>query len=157
VTLSNDGHGDRPQKRASTKMFATFKMIGLASALSAGVVTAYDLPQLRDNAAPAGKTFYDRVLPSEEIQAPVRLAYAASLPETTGSVKEVRQDGKGDQLKSLDTTCSSQTWPNISRDCLVAESGATIRKPVRTVTIEKREGANTSVLVRVPATGVASR
>jgi len=71
VTLSNDGHGDRPQKRASTKMFATFKMIGLASALSAGVVTAYDLPQLRDNAAPAGKTFYDRVLPSEEIQAPV--------------------------------------------------------------------------------------
>jgi hypothetical protein len=152
VTLSNDGHGDRPQKRASTKMFATFKMIGLASALSAGVVTAYDLPQLRDNAAPAGKTFYDRVLPSEEIQAPVRLAYAAS-----GSVKEVRQDGKGDQLKSLDATCSSQTWPNISRDCLVAENGATIRKPARTVTIEKREGANTSVLVRVPATGVASR
>ena len=157
MTLSNDGHGDRPQKRASTKMFATFKMIGLASALSAGFVTAYDLPQLRDNAAPAGKTFYDRVLPSEEIQAPVRLAYAASLPETTGSVKEVRQDGKGDQLKSLDPTCSSQTWPNISRDCLVAENGATIRKPARTVTIEKREGANTSVLVRVPATGVASR
>jgi hypothetical protein len=90
-------------------MFATFKMIGLASALSAGVVTAYDLPQLRDNAAPAGKTFYDRVLPSEEIQAPVRLAYAASLPETTGSVKEVRQDGKGDQLKSMDPTCSNQT------------------------------------------------
>ena len=125
MTLSNDGHGDRPQKRASTKMFATFKMIGLASALSAGVVTAYDLPQLRDTAAPAGKTFYDRVLPSEEIQAPVTLAYAASLPETTGSVKEVRQDGKGDQLKSLDPTCSSQTWPNISRDCLVAENGAT--------------------------------
>ena len=157
MTLSNDGHGDRPQKRASTKMFATFKMIGLASALSAGVVTAYDLPQLRDNAAPAGKTFYDRVLPSEEIQAPVTLAYAASLPETTGSEKEVRQDGKGDQLKSLDATCSNQTWPNISRDCLVAENGATIRKPARTVTIEKREGANTSVLVRVPATGVASR
>lgn len=157
MTLSNDGHGDRPQKRASTKMFATFKMIGLASALSAGVVTAYDLPQLRDNAAPAGKTFYDRVLPSEEIQAPVIVAYAASLPETTGSVKEVRQDGKGDQLKSLDPTCSSQTWPNISRDCLVAENGATIRKPARTVTIEKREGANTSVLVRKPVTGVASR
>ena len=99
MTLSNDGHGDRPQKRASTKMFATFKMIGLASALSAGVVTAYDLPQLRDTVAPAGKTFYDRVLPSEEIQAPVTLAYAASLPETTGSVKEVRQDGKGDDDK----------------------------------------------------------
>jgi hypothetical protein len=98
-------------------MIATFKMIGIASALSAGVVTAYDLPQLRDTAAPAGKTFYDRVLPSDEIEAPRTVAYAVASPETTGSVKEVRQDGKGDQLKS--PTCASQTWPNISRDCLV--------------------------------------
>jgi hypothetical protein len=136
-------------------MIATFKMIGIASALSAGVVTAYDLPQLRDTAAPAGKTFYDRVLPSDEIEAPRTVAYAVASPETTGSVKEVRQDGKGDQLKS--PTCASQTWPNISRDCLVAETGTPVRAPARTITIEKREGANTSVLVRVPSTGVASR
>ena len=140
------------------KMIATFKMIGLASALSAGVVTAYDLP--RQNAEPAGKTFYDRILPSDEIEAP-KTVVALSIPETTGSVQASAQPGKGDrlgdQLKGQDPACSAQTWPNISRDCLVAEDGTPIRKPVRTITIEKREGANTSILVRVPTTGVASR
>jgi hypothetical protein len=136
-------------------MFATFKMIGLASALSAGVVTAYDLP--RPSAAPVGKTFYDRVQPSDEIEAPKTVAYAISIPETTGSVRTVKTEGKGDQLRSADPTCATQTWPNISQDCLVAENGTPVRKPVRTITIEKREGASTSTLVRVPATGVASR
>lgn len=137
-------------------MIASFKMIGLASALSAGVVTAYDLP--RPSAEPAGKTFYDRILPSDEIEAPKRVAYALSIPETTGSVKAAAQPGKGDQLKVQDPACSAQTWPNISRDCLVAEDGTPLRKPARTITIETREGANTSTLVRVPSsTGVASR
>ncbi|HEX8165377.1 MAG TPA: hypothetical protein VF601_06255 [Beijerinckiaceae bacterium] len=135
-------------------MIASFKMIGLVSALSAGVVTAYDLPA--PSAAPAGKTFYDRVLPSDEIEAPKTVAYALSIPETTGSVKAAAQSGKGDQLRT-DPACSAQTWPNISRECLVAEDGTPIRKPARTITIEKREGANTSTLVRVPSTGVASR
>ena len=138
------------------KMFATFKMIGLASALSAGVVTAYDLPQMRDTAAPAGKTYYDRVLPSDPIEGSRTITVAAAMPETTGSVKVATQPGKGDQLRT-DPTCASQTWPNISRDCLVAENGTPVRKAARTITIEKREGANTSTLVRVPATGIASR
>ena len=133
-------------------MIASFKMIGLASALSAGVVTAYDLP--RQSAEPAGKTYYDRILPSDEIEAP-KTVVALSVPETTGSVKASAEPGKGDRL--ADPSCAAQTWPNISRDCLVAENGTPIRKPVRTITIEKREGANTSTLVRVPATGVASR
>ena len=141
------------------KMIASFKMIGLVSALSAGVVTAYDLP--RPSAEPSGKTFYDRILPSDETEAPKRVAYALSIPETTGSVKAAVQPGKGDrlgdQLKVQNPACSAQTWPNISRDCLVAENGTPIRKATRTITIEKREGANTSTLVRVPATGVASR
>ena len=138
-------------------MIASFKMIGLASALSAGVVTAYDLP--RQSPEPAGKTFYDRILPSDEIEAP-KTVVALSIPETTGSVQASAQPGKGDRLGDqlkVDPACSAQTWPNISRDCLVAENGTPIRKPARTITIEKREGANTSTLVRVPATGVASR
>ena len=139
-------------------MIASFKMIGLASALSAGVVTAYDLP--RPSAEPAGKTFYDRILPSDEIEAP-KTVVALSIPETTGSVQASAQPGKGDrlgdQLKGQDPACSAQTWPNISRDCLVAENGTPIRKATRTITIEKREGANTSTLVRVPSAGVASR
>jgi hypothetical protein len=140
-------------------MIATFKMIGLASALSAGVVTAYDLP--RQSPEPAGKTFYDRVLPSDPIEGQRSVTVALTMPETTGSVtvteaSAAAQSDKGDQLRS-NPTCAAQTWPNISRDCLVAENGTPVRTPTRTITIEKRDGANTSTLVRVPATGVASR
>jgi hypothetical protein len=132
-------------------MLATFKMIGLAAALSAGAVTAYDLPEARDAAAPA-KTYYDRVLPSDPIEAPKATTVALVMLEHTGSVK---QEGKGDQLRATDPSCTSQTWPNISRDCLVSENGAPVRKPARTITIEKRDSANSSTLVRVPA--VATR
>jgi hypothetical protein len=138
------------------KMIASFKIISLASALSAGIVTAYDLPQVRDSAAPMGKTYYDRVLPSEPVEGSRAVTVAATMPETTGSVAGATQSGKSDQLRT-DPTCASQTWPNISRDCLVAENGTPVRKAARTITIEKREGANTSILVRVPTTGVASR
>jgi hypothetical protein len=129
-------------------MLATFKTIGLVSALTAGVVTAYDLPQARDAAQPAGKTFYDRVLPSEPVDAPRATTVALTIPEHTGSVK---QDGKGDALRGADTGCAAQTWPNISRDCVVSENGAPVRKPIRTITIEKRDSANSSTLVRLPA------
>jgi hypothetical protein len=125
-------------------------MIGLAAELSAGVVTAYDLPQARDAAAPTGKTYYDRVLPSDAIEAPKATTVALVMPEHTGSVK---QAGKGDAIAAAGPTCAAQTWPHISRDCVVAENGAPVRKPVRTITIEKRESVNTSTLVRLPASG----
>ena len=133
-------------------MLATFKVIGLTAALSAGVVTAYDLPEARDAAAP-GKTYYDRVLPSDPIEGPKATTVALTMPEHTGSVK---QDGKADQLRNSDPSCASQTWPNIARECLISENGAPVRKPVRTITIEKRESANSAILVRVPA-AVATR
>ena len=134
-------------------MIGTFKVIGLAAALSAGVVTAYDLPEARDTAAP-GKTYYDRILPSDPIEAPKAMTVALTMPEHTGSVK---QEGKTDQLRNGDPSCANQTWPNIARECLLAENGTPVRKPVRTITIEKRDAANSSTLVRVPAPSVATR
>jgi hypothetical protein len=134
-------------------MIGTFKVIGLAAALSASVVTAYDLPEARDAAAP-GKTYYDRVLPSDPVDAPRATTIALVVPETTGSVK---QDGKGGQLRAVDPSCANQTWPNIARECLVSENGTPIRKPARTITIERRDSANSSTLVRVPAPSVATR
>ena len=133
-------------------MFGTFKMITVTAALAAGVVTAYDMPQVRAGGETATKTYYDRVLPSEAT--PAKLVHAVSVPEQTGSLKS---DVKADSLRSLDPACAAQAWPNISRECLVAENGAQARKPVRTITIEKREGQNTSVLVRVPSAEIASR
>jgi hypothetical protein len=134
-------------------MFATIKMIGLTAALSAGAVTAFDMPQAQDAAAP-GKTYYDRVLPSDPIESPKAIVIALAQPEHTGSVK---QEGKADQLSAPAPACAHQTWPNIAKDCLVAENGTPIRKAARTITIEKRDSANSSTLVRVPAPSVATR
>lgn len=135
-------------------MIEGLKLIGVVAALSAGVVTAYDLPQARDAAAPVGKAFHDRILPSEPIAAPKATQVVLANPEHTGSVK---QEGKADRLVGA-AGCAAETWPNISRGCLVAENGGTpLRKPVRTITLERRDGANVSTLVRVPATGVATR
>jgi hypothetical protein len=39
----------------------------------------------------------------------------------------------------------------------MSASGTTARKPVRTITIEERQGPNTSALVRLPLTDVAAR
>jgi hypothetical protein len=133
-------------------MFGTFKMITVTAALAAGVVTAYDMPQVRAGGETATQTYYDRVLPSEAT--PTKLVYGASVPEQTGSLKS---DVKADSLRTLDPACATQAWPNISRECLVAENGGQVRKPARTITIEKREGQNTSVLVRVPSAEIASR
>jgi hypothetical protein len=131
-------------------MFGTFKIIAVTAALSAGVVTAYDHPQLRGEGQPGSKTFYDRVPPSES--APMaRLAPFVVPGEADG-----RMGAKGDALTAGAKSCAAQAWPNISPDCLVAESGATLRASVRTITIEQREGTNTSVLVRMPAE-IASR
>jgi hypothetical protein len=134
-------------------MLASFKVIGLTAALSAGVATAYDLPEARDAATP-GKTYYDRVLPSDPVDAPKATTVALSVPEHTSSVK---QGGKGDQLRGADPSCAAQTWPNISGNCLVSENGAPVRKPARTITIERLDSANSSMLVRVPASNVATR
>jgi hypothetical protein len=134
-------------------MFGTFKIISITAALAAGVVTAYDMPQVRAGSETAGKTYYDRILPSEPATA-TKVAYAVAMPEHTGSIKS---DVKADSLRTLDPNCASQAWPNISRECLVAETGTPVRKAARTITIEKREGANTSILVRVPSAEIASR
>jgi hypothetical protein len=134
-------------------MFGTFKMITVTAALAAGVVTAYDMPQVRAGGETAGKIYYDRVLPSEPASG-AKLVYAVAVPEHTGSIKS---DAKADSLRTSDASCAGQAWPNISRECLVAENGAQVRKPARTITIEKREGVNSSVLMRVPAAEIASR
>ena len=132
-------------------MFGTFKMITVTAALAAGVVTAYDMPQVRAGGETQTKTYYDRVLPSEPT--PAKHARVAD-PDQTGSIKS---GVKADVLRAADPACATQAWPNISRECLAAENGGQLRKPARTITIEKREGQNTSVLVRVPAAEIATR
>ena len=55
-----------------------------------------------------------------------------------------------ERLPTTGAGCLSQAWPHIPAECLSPVGEARAPRPVRTITIETREGANTSVLVRVP-------
>jgi hypothetical protein len=136
-------------------MFPTLKIIGLSAVLSAGIVTAYELPQARD-AAPSPK-HADRILPTLAEPGSKTAAYHAAVSQ---DVAREGTDGarKGDLLRArIADGCTGQAWPNISPECVMSASGTTARKPVRTITIEERQGPNTSALVRLPLTDVAAR
>ena len=111
-------------------MFGMIKIAGLSAVLSAGLVSAY-------NPAPAadGKLYQDRVAQSEEVVAPL-VRTAAYSPDERG--------------RGASAGCSAQAWPNIAPECLRGTEGAPVRA-VRTITIERRDGENTSTLVRLPA------
>ena len=134
-------------------MVPSLKLIGITAAVAAGLVTAYDQSQVRAGTETRTKTYYDRVLPSDSV-ATTKLVYAVPAPDETGSL---RSDVKSDSLRGAAPNCAVQAWPHIARECLVAENGAILRKAARTITIEQRQGANASVLVRVPSAEVASR
>jgi hypothetical protein len=134
-------------------MFGLVKMSVLSAVLSLGVVTAFNPPSLWAQAAPAAKPFQGRIAASDAA-APLRSAQEQQPTRDFISQSPVRR-AKGDRLKSLPGHCAAQTWPYFSSDCI---SGADERpsRQVRVITIESREGANTSVLTRIPQT-VAQR
>ena len=132
-------------------MMQWIKIAGLSAILAAGVVTAFgDTGQ----AAPArGKLFHDRLPASSdmpEVRSEARLlagAPAASSHHTAS--------GKGDRWSARAAAdCSA---PYISAECLTPVGEARATRPGRTITVETREGANTSVLVRVPQPMLAAR
>jgi hypothetical protein len=60
---------------------------------------------------------------------------------------------KGDlQIKR----CAAERWPAVSADCVIAD-GVPTRPVSRTVTVEYRTGAESSMLVRMPVELVAAR
>jgi hypothetical protein len=52
--------------------------------------------------------------------------------------------------------CTREHWPYMADECLTPTDGATVRRPARTITIE-RLAENTSQLMRVEVATVASR
>lgn len=136
-------------------MFPAAKIVGLSAILSVAIVTAYELPQARET-APVEKKHTDRLLPTQgEPTVQIALYSVPASTEAAASTGEVR---KGDSLRvNAGDRCASQTWPNISSDCLVAANGTPARKAVRTITIEERTGPNTSTLIRRPAAEMAGR
>ena len=141
-------------------MFGLMKIAGLSAVLSAGLVTAFEVPSTPEHAAVMGHKFLDRLPQGDHVTA------ARITVETTGSVAAARETagrtqaaaGKGDFQLAASAGCAGQAWPNIAPACLTAADGTPVRHAVRTITLEeRRDDARTSVLVRLPAAEFAQR
>lgn len=132
-------------------MMQWIKIAGLSAVLAAGVVTAFgDTGQ----AAPArAKVFHDRLPASSDV--PEVRSEARLLPGAPASPSRDIAFGKGDRWSAQ--TAADCSAPYISTECLTPVGEARATRPVRTSTVEGREGTNTSVLVRVPQATFAAR
>ena len=134
-------------------MFELMKMVGASAVLSAGFVTASEMPPSQAAGSAGAKLYTERL--AEDLPAqPTRIVLAG-----TGEIQSEQpvRTAKGDSLGAAPSDCAARGWPNIPRECLAAAAGTPVRTGVRTITIERREGPNTSVLVRMPAPAMAQR
>ena len=124
-------------------------MSGLSAVLSFALVTACDQAS-SSQPDPSRKIYQDRWPgPEHPSTAEARSASAAARPSVAGTAT-------GDRLAGA-ANCADQTWPYIAPACLAASTDGPRQRPIRVITIEAREGANTSILMRVPQADVASR
>jgi hypothetical protein len=135
-------------------MFELMKIVGVSAVLSAGFVTASEIPGQPDR-EPSAKIYTDRVPEGDAVPSrALRITYVAATLEEGA---QASSEAKGDMLRNAPQRCASQAWPNIPAECIGAPDGTSPRGNVRMITVEQREGANTSVLVRVPVSEVAQR
>jgi hypothetical protein len=136
-------------------MLGLIKMSALSAVLSFGVVTAYGGSVPPQGEPVSGKAFHDRIAPDGGTQAQVRFGSARSAaPVQAAAGRGV----KGDRLAGVTSTaCAGQEWPYIDAECLSRDDGRPKPARVRIVTIELRDGTNTSVLQRGPQTEMANR
>ena len=137
-------------------MFGFVKIAGVSAVLAAGVVAVLELSSANASVPVSQKAFSDRILPADVGVVP-QARTEAPAQFTDLALRGTSTSGKGDRLRGEPDGCAAQVWPNIERACLVAVEGTPVRKAVRTITIETREGANVSVLATMPVTAVAGR
>ena len=121
-------------------MLYWIRMAGISAVLAAGVVAYGDAVSA---AIPTGKAFTDR-LPS-----------VSDLPTSVAGSPSGAQ-GKTDR-EARAPNCATQTWPYLSPECVTRVGDAGRARLVRTITVETRDEPDTSTLVHVPGTTVASR
>ena len=105
-------------------------MIALAAVIAADLVTAMDMAQSRTHEpSPAAKVSARFPQAGETL---LVLKHAPAAP--TGHVSA---PGKTDRLVPVGP-CVREHWPYIADECLVTTDGNKVRRPVRTITIERR-------------------
>jgi hypothetical protein len=66
------------------------------------------------------------------------IALPESTPTTQSNITVSKTKGDRLPVRSVDTTCASQTWPNLSADCLRNVSHEQNAVAVRLVTADRR-------------------
>jgi hypothetical protein len=135
-------------------MLGFLKMSLVSAVLSFGVVTAYNQSVSAGPSAPSPKAFTDRIAPDSA----ALVSLAAKASAAASDARTTVAGAKGDRLIAvLPLNCADQEWPYIAADCLTRDDGHPMPGRVRMITIELREGENTSVLQRSPQTTMAQR
>jgi hypothetical protein len=133
-------------------MLSTFQIAAVSAVLSGLVVGTWDAAA-RTPAASTTKTFVDRV-PETSIET----GAATSLISAEQRRPTQSAGQKGDRSASAGAAgCDEAAWPYVPQACLHLAGGAEPRTSVRMITVETRQGENTSILMRMPQTTVAAR
>jgi hypothetical protein len=146
------------QHRLEDVMIAK-SLVGLSALISAGFVVGTD-PASRPDAA---AKFTERFPTFEELMLqPTALTQGALQPASTQPIVvrpavPAAADPKSDKLAvSHPAGCERQTWPYIASDCLTSIDGSPVRRPARTITIERRFD-NGSILVQAELAEMVNR
>ena len=133
-------------------MLSTFQLAAVSAVLSGLVIGIWDA-DARTPASGSTKTSLDRV-PETAVDSggPGVLIKAKERRPTQSTGR------KGDRTASAGASaCADAAWPYVPQECLHLTGGDGQRASVRMITVETREGKNTSILRRLPQTTIASR
>ena|SRR5829696_5096886 len=128
-------------------MLSTFQLAAVSAVLSGLVVGIWDA-DARTSASSSTKTFLNRVPESAVDSDGPAVLIKAEERRPTQSTR-----GKGDRSASAEASaCADAAWPYVPQKChhLTGKDGPRS-------TVETHEDENTSILMRVPQTTVASR
>jgi hypothetical protein len=141
-------------------MLGFVKMSALSAVLSFVLVTAYNHGTSSAAVPPAGKLFQDRIAPDSDAVSTATIGFAGLTAAT--AFQDVSAESKGDRLPSTTAVpaggdCARQPWPYVALNCMSRDDGRPKPGRVRVITVETRDGPNTSVLQWSPQTEIARR
>ena len=97
------------------------------------------------SAALAGLLVVALEAPAAQSRTTAKLHYDRVAAEAAGPVDTARYAQADAVVTKASSECRDQTWPYVDTSCMGSE-----RRPVRTITIERRDAPNTSTLTREP-------
>ena len=110
-------------------------LVATAAIVAVGLVAVIDIAQSRTEPT-ASQTVAARFPVKAELMAAINL---------TSPTEETRPNDKGMMPTE---SCTREHWPYIADECLTANDGAKVKRPTRTITIERQVASTGRTQVR---------